>query len=136
LRLQAAVLHYLKPDKILIEIVLVLLPTPVHSRSGAIRAVRTDVAWLMTDHAQLLTNVPSPLLITHPSRVLLRTVTGIAFAPPSRRHLALVCRLLGCWLSKTPFHLQPGLNGRPLKGVISNLSSNFHCFSAPLAPDP
>jgi hypothetical protein len=51
-----------------IATVLVILPTPVHARSGAVRTVRTDVAWLMTDRAQLLANVHSPLLITHRSR--------------------------------------------------------------------
>src|SRR6476620_4295289 len=104
-RLQAVVLHYLKLSKTLTGIVLALFPTLVHPRSGTIRAVRTDVAWLMADHAQTFTNVPSPLLITQPTRV--------AVTSPARGLLALACRFLGRLLSKPPFLIQPGLNGRP-----------------------
>jgi hypothetical protein len=110
----------LKLNKILIEIVLAFFSTPVHPGSGAVRAVRTDVIRLVTDHARLLMNVPSRLFFTHPTRALPRIVTRIAFAPSSRRHLALACRLLGCWLSEAPFLLQPCLNGRPLKGTVGN----------------
>src|SRR6478736_7285574 len=116
-RLHAVVFHYLKLSKTLIGIVLALFPTLVHPRSGTIRAVRTDVAWLMADHAQTFTNVPSPLLITHLTRVLPRTVTRVAISSPARGLLALACRLLGRLLSKPPFLFQPGLNGRPLKGA-------------------